>query len=476
MDLQELQRLVESGESETLEFKRSLTEREAAAKTICAMLNSPQGGLVVFGVKNDGSIQGVEIGAETHDRIRGEIGRIDPPIVPALTTIPISDARAVLLLSVPGNTGVFRFLGRPYAQLGASTSLMPEMDYQRRVMDQLHSVTRWENRPASHVALDDLDRGEIVITVEEAIRNGRLADPGTRDTRSLLNGLNLMADGQLLNAAVVLFGASGRIDPWYPQCTIRLARFRGTTKDEFVDSRQVVGNSFVLFRNAQQFMLDHLPVASRIPSDSFQREDRPKYPVEALREGLINALCHRDYAEAGGGVDVAIYDDRLEIVSTGGLRFGLTVEELSREHQSRPWNPLIANTFYRRGLIESWGRGTLRMGTLFEELRLPHPEFEDSHFSFTVRFRIGVRERPTPRQRGLNELQVRILDLLSEHGDIPLRDIHRLVGDQYTEGQVRRSLRSLREAGVVEQSGSSRASVWSIIRKATQTKLSDTDA
>lgn len=165
MDTESLRHLIDSGESETLEFKRSLAEREAGARTICAMLNSPQGGIVVFGVNNDGSIRGVEVGEQTHDRIQGEISRIDPPIVPNLTTIPISESRAVLVLSVPGNTEVFRFNGRPYTCLGASTSLMPEMDYQRRVMDQLHSVTRWENRPAAHVSVDDLDRSEIVITV-----------------------------------------------------------------------------------------------------------------------------------------------------------------------------------------------------------------------------------------------------------------------------------------------------------------------
>lgn len=251
-----------------------------------------------------------------------------------------------------------------------------------------------------------------------------------------MNGLNLMADGQLLNAAVVLFGASGRIEPWYPQCRLRLARFRGTTKDEFMDSRQVVGNSFLLFRNAQQFMLDHLPVASRIPSDSFQREDRPKYPVEALREGLINALCHRDYAEAGGGVDIAIYDDRLEIVSTGGLHFGLTIDDLVREHQSRPWNPLIANTFYRRGLIESWGRGTLRMAQLARSARIPEPEFFDGRMSMGVRFRTALPVISDRRTEGLAGAQGEILALLRERGSLPLREIRARLEERYSVHQI----------------------------------------
>jgi len=80
-----------------------------------------------------------------------------------------------------------------------------------------------------------------------------------------------------------------------------------------------------------------------------EREDTPLLPVEALREALANAFVHRDYAVGGGSVGVALYDDRLEIISIGELHFGLTPEALFREHESKPWNPMIARTFYRRG-------------------------------------------------------------------------------------------------------------------------------
>jgi len=76
-------------------------------------------------------------------------------------------------------------------------------------------------------------------------------------------------------------------------------------------------------------------------------------------------------------VSIAVFDDRLEISSTGRLPFGLTVEDLKRPHPSRPWNPLIAGVFFRRGLIEQWGRGTLRMRELVEEAGLAPPEFEE---------------------------------------------------------------------------------------------------
>src|SRR5215471_2193642 len=144
-----------------------------------------------------------------------------------------------------------------------------------------------------------------------------------------------------------------------------MARFRGHDKTEFLDNRQEYGHAFELF----------------------VRVDDPLYPPEALREALANALCHRDYAAGGGSVSLAIYDDRLEIASTGPLPFGQTPQDLMKPHPSRPWNPLIAGVFHRRGIIESWGRGTLRMAELTRRAGLLAPEIEAGVGDVIVRFR-----------------------------------------------------------------------------------------
>src|SRR5690606_38398805 len=133
------------------------------------------------------------------------------------------------------------------------------------------------------------------------------------------------------------------------------------------------GNAFTLMRRAERFLIDSLPVASRILPDRMEREDTPLFPVEALREALANAFVHRDYAAGGGSVSVALHDDRLEIISSGGLHFGLTPEALLREHESNPWNPLVAQGFYLRGIIETWGRGTLKIARLMREAGLKPP-------------------------------------------------------------------------------------------------------
>jgi predicted HTH transcriptional regulator len=184
----------------------------------------------------------------------------------------------------------------------------------------------------------------------------------------------LLVNGERLSrAAVVLFCKADDPLPDYPQLLLKVARFKGVNRDEFLDNRQFHGNAFALMRRAERFLIESLPVAGRILPDRMEREDTPLLPVEALRETLANAFVHRDYAIGGGSVSVALYDDRLEIISIGDLHFGLTPEALFREHESRPWNPMVARAFYLRGIIETWGRGTLKVARLMREAGLEPP-------------------------------------------------------------------------------------------------------
>lgn len=211
------------------------------------------------------------------------------------------------------------------------------------LLEARHASDRWENSLASGWTVDDLDADELTRTIEEAIRRGRLSDPSTRDPRELLRGLGLLRDGGITRAAVVLFGRSDKLMPTFPQCRVRLARFKGIDKTEFIDNRQYEGNALDLLLRADRFLRDHLPVAGRVIGGIFDRSDDPIYPPEALREALANAFCHRDYSIGGGSVSVGIFDDRLEIASAGELHFGLTVDDLYGPHESLPWNPIIAS-------------------------------------------------------------------------------------------------------------------------------------
>lgn len=324
MKLDELKKLIKKGESEQIEFKRSTGQRSEAAKTVCAMLNGI-GGFILFGVTDDGNPVGQQVTTRTIEDITNEIQRIEPPVFPDIETIMIDISHSIIILRISGGGGPYTYDGRSYTRHGPTTRIMPQKIYEKLLLERMHAHSRWENQPARNFSIKDLDTGEIIRTIDEAIRRNRLDDPGTRNIKELLLGLGLIEKGNILNAAVVLFGKTDRLLSDYIQCNIRLARFRGKDKTEFLDNRQYMGNAFVLFQKGQNFLRDHLPVAGRILPGVIERVDEPLYPTEAMREALANAICHRDYSIAGGAVGVAIYDNRLEISNTGSLPFGLTL-------------------------------------------------------------------------------------------------------------------------------------------------------
>lgn len=280
--LREIQRIVARGESLQVEFKRTTGQRTDAAKTICGMLNA-SGGFVIFGVTDEGDVRGQQVTAGTLADVARELGRIDPQALVSPETVELETGYALVLVRVPRGDGPYTYDGRPYLRVGPTTVLMETAEYQRRLVERMHSATRWETQPAQGVTLDDLDGDEIIRTAEEAIRRQRLDDPGTRGLEDLLLGFGLLRDGELLNAAVVLFGRGDRLMPLYPQCTLRLARFLGRDTAEFVDNRQEAGNAFQLFTRAQRFLRDHLPVSGRIVPGLFERVDDPLYPLRFAR-------------------------------------------------------------------------------------------------------------------------------------------------------------------------------------------------
>ena len=363
--------LATSGESETREFKETTGTRREATRTVCSFLNQ-RGGQVLFGVTQDGSVVGQQVSERTIEELSDELRRIDPPAFPTVERVRVDGDREVIVVSTgQGASRPYTYRGSAYRRVGNTTRPMSADEYNRMLFERMHSEQRWENQPAAGWSVDDLDAAEIRRTVAEAVRRGRLEEPASGDPSDLLRGLGLLSDGMLLRAAAVLFGSTERLEFEMPQCVLRVARFRGLDRMEFLDNRQFNGNALTLLTNAERFLRETLPIAGRFEQDRFERIDEPLYPPLATREALANALCHRDYSIGGGSVGIAIYDDRLEVTSSGSLHFGLTPEKLFAPHESRPWNPLIARTFYRRGIIEEWGSGTLKMATLTGAAGIP---------------------------------------------------------------------------------------------------------
>lgn len=292
--------------------------------------------------------------------------------------------------------------------------------------------------------------------------------PGTAikdDVNEILHRLDLLEGDKLKNAAVVLFAKQDKMK--LVQCMIKMARFKGTNKlGKFIDNQRFFGNAFDMLTTAEHFLIRHLPISSHFIEGQFKRVDKSALPVFAVREALINALCHREYRERSGCIELAIYDDRLEIWSRGLLPDGLNIDSLKSTHKSDPRNELISNVFYVRGLIEAWGTGTNRMIENCQDEGVPEPVFEEDSGGFSVIFKFN-----TPMGGELDvggegpDLSVRqqeILGLLEGGENMSANEIYNKLDRQPSLRALKADLTALKKLELIEQVGKGPSTLWKL--------------
>lgn len=417
--LPKLQVLVARGEGPTVEFKTSTGELKEAMQSLCGFLNG-QGGRVLFGVAPDGTLRGQQVSEGTLRDIAQALDRFEPPVSIAIERVELPSGGEVVALEAPAlaDSIPFTWDDRPYERVASTTRRMPQESYERLLFARSHSRRRWENQPADELSTKDIDREELFRIVGIARSFGRLGGPVGRSTADILARLGLYQDGHPLRAAVVLFGK--KFLPEYPQCELRMARFRGTDKTEFLDHRQVRGPAFKLLEEAEIFCQRHFPMPAKIVPTQLRRVEKPLIPPDAMREILVNALIHRDYTIAGGAVSLAIFDDRVEVWSAGEFPRGITAEALSKSHPSVQRNPLIAEVFFRAGLIEKWGRGTNRVIAMCRDAGIEPPAFEEIAGAAVVTFRVPVGETQQVTMQVAMQVTMQVAALLRAAANGPV--------------------------------------------------------
>lgn len=380
IDLDYIEHLAENHEGVDVEFKETTGQLNRGMETLCGMING-SGGVVVFGVSNKGKIIGQEIGDKTTREIGEAINKFDPAvdIQPIYVPVENSDKYVIVFLTDGLETDKpYMWDGKPYRRHDSVTSVMPREKFIRLHELQHGLKYKWENEVNHNLTIDDLDERLIHNVIQNAVRRGRLSNDALNDTVPIaLSRLNLTRDGAVCNSAAVLFG---KVFSDYPQCRVRLARFKGASKQYFIDNQQHEGNIFELVDAAMAFFFKHLNL-SGTTHNRLYREDNLEIPYDALREAVVNAYCHMQWGYEIATVGIAIYDDCIVIENAG--RFPVRIspntlmrkEEEDRKNTSMPPNPVIANVMYLAGLIEHWGRGLSMMARQCESAGLPAPEF-----------------------------------------------------------------------------------------------------
>ena len=300
------------------------------------------------------------------------------------TAIPDTNKYVIALCVDPQlSARPFAYKGRADHRTESVTSAMPQEKYNLLLL-QRGGKYGWEAIINEDLRIENLNENLIRGAVRMGVESGRLPETTTiEEIPLILEKFDLSSgDGKLKNAAAVLFGKNLSD---YPQCLLRMARFKGTNKDEFIDNQRVHGNIFELLDVAMAFFFKHLLLSGKV--EKLYRDEELTIPYKALRESCINSFSHRLYHKPGSSVSIAIYDDRVEITNSGTFPEDMTLERLLGPHDSEPQNPIIANVLYKSKVLESWGRG---IGLMISECRrvgLPDPEFHSDGAFVQVVFR-----------------------------------------------------------------------------------------
>lgn len=367
----ELLEIIRNGENSGVEFKRDVLQNHDLAKELVALANL-EGGIVLLGVEDDGSICGL-----TRPRLEEWVmttcrDKIRPGVIPFFETIrDVDQGRDVAVVRVPRGVDVHTLWHNNrhtyYIRVG-SQSREPTPEELRRLFQQ-RRMLRAELQPVAGVTLADLDLRRLKDYFGTIRQQAVPEDNDTRAWESLLLNTEIMAEEGVTLAGVILFAQNP--NRFVPHAGLDAAAFPGREKDYAALERAGIRGPMVplldsdrrlveagLVEQSVEFIRRNTGVVATL-QDGARRLERPVYPPEAVREAVVNALIHRDYLLAHTDIELAIYENRIEIVSPGRLSNGITPARM-RAGCRASRNQLIKDVMRDYGYLEHMGMGIPR--------------------------------------------------------------------------------------------------------------------
>jgi ATP-dependent DNA helicase RecG len=425
-------------ESETVELKSSLAEHQEILETISAFSNT-KGGNIYIGIDPGGEILGVDVGNRTLESLANEIKQnTDPKIFPNIEIKNINDRDIIIITIDEYPTKPVWVKDKVFLRVGRSNQRVSAEKIRHFILKS--RIFKWDNQVQPKLEFSEIDPIRVKLFLQKVEEERNTTFEASRTVIKVLEKLILVQDDSLTNASLLLFGKNPQKQ--FVQSEIRCARFNGIEAIDFADIQVIEGTIIEQVPAVLNFIRRHIKVKVQMTGEP-ERKETWEYPKKALREAIINAICHRNYEDTGN-VQVRVFDDRLEVWNPGLLPGNLTVEMLRRDHQSKPRNELIARCFYLIKYIEQWGTGTNRMIKLCREAGLPGLDFIELSDSFIVIFRRkpqkSKRTRPEIKME-LNKTQKKIIQYLEKTGEANTYELMKYL--KITQRSVQRNMKQL---------------------------------
>mgnify|MGYP002518566295 FL=1 len=446
-------------ESQNIEWKSKW--KDEYLEWICGYANA-QGGKIYIGCDDDGNVVGLpnarKLLEDIPNKIRDAMGII------VGVNLLTHGSKEYLEIDVPAYPIGISCKGVYYYRSGSTRQILTGPALEAFLMRKRGAT--WDNLPLPAFSMADVDDGVVSKFKSLAAKKGRMETSLLDEPKEvLLDKLHLKNGDYLTNAAMLLF--SGDPERYQTGAYIKIGYFENDAELLYQD--EIHGS--ILEQVDKALDVIYLKyMRAKIRYEGVQRIERYFVPEAALREALLNAICHKQY-QSGIPIQISVYEDRLYVANIGSLPKDWTLENLMQKHASKPYNPNIAHVFYLAGFIESWGRGVEKICHALKADNLPLPEYTIHPGDIMIKFTAPEDRVVRLNKQFTDNLSDNLSDKLS---DKEQKTLELLLEDPgYTALQlaeklhvsrvsVTKYLKVLKQKGVIERIGSDRSGYWKI--------------
>lgn len=464
-----------AGESKNIEYKVAVPKKsEKYMKTVVAFANG-NGGKIVFGI-DDKTLEIVGMDEDnifkTIDAITNAISdSCEPRIRPDVTLQTVNDKTVIVVEILPGAMRPYYIKSEGMTEgtyMRVSGTTRPVEGYMLKELILEGQNRYFDSEPCRELQITDEDIQNFCKTMKETAikntwQNSEKAKIKDITKNTLLSwGILTEVQGEIFSTnAYALLTGQLRMQP-----VIQCGLFKGKDRAYFADRKEFDGPIQNQVDAAYQYVLEKINMGMQI--QGIYRQDVYELPTDSVRELIANAVAHRSYLEPGN-IQVAIFDDRLEVTSPGMLLNNVSIKKMM-EGYSKPRNPAIANAFAYMKIIEKWGTGIPRIFRECREYGLPDPELIDFDGDFRVNMyrntaidyspRVNDRVNDKVNDR-VNEIEEKILKFIDNNPAITITQLSMEL--ELSRKTIAAKLKTLKEKKMIERVGSSRKGYWKIL-------------
>jgi ATP-dependent DNA helicase RecG len=345
-------------ESEIVEYKESLSERRSAGESLCGFSNQ-HGGTIYFGVKNNGEIVGLQSVTEKtlRDLSHYLFDNFEPQLIFNVTKEICNGEQIIKVVVDRSATPYHTFCKTPYIRIGPNTNPMPQKEYQRRLISYTTTNRDYSATLVEGFSVSDLSKDALVELRKRLMETDRYdVDITALSDEQLLKDLLLMRDGKLTLAALILLGTESTLSHALPYAEIRFG-YKLSEGDIRNHDTAIYKGGYLLYYNALWEKINARNLTLTIPF-GMRVVERKTFDEESIREGINNAIIHRDYL-LSESVFIFQYQSKISLKSPGGFLEGITEQNILDE--SKPRNKLLSDVLFKCNLVEQFGNGVNKM-------------------------------------------------------------------------------------------------------------------